>query len=400
MRPWDPRLLPLFTFLTRHQAWYSLEEIGRLYRPGGERVSSRTIKRWFTWLRDHGGFVYYPYPRANRLGLQDVLVRARGVKNLDVFSLLPFASSFAVEIGLGDTEPFVSQGYWVPGTAMEDFRAYWRAACDLELLSRVELFPSRNTHYIYSPFERTILPGGLVELAGEVDNEPFRALIRAHMRERWEVRILGSLAESPLLIPIVVERIWSYYSSRQVWEEIRNTGETRILDYGRKKVAKMIERPGAAVQVLHRHWRQVLSRFDDVFLQPRIGLDWMALQKSVFVSAVLRAGSTEEAISAAIEASRLSVYTAFRPSLESEGLCHLSSLIPADRLVALVGVVRRHHRGLDPAFVAVQDREATIAEFRPAFCRLDWRLFDPVELRWGFDGDGYVRRLEQLRPAA
>jgi GTP cyclohydrolase II len=63
-------------------------------------------------------------------------------------------------------------------------------------------------------------------------------------------------------------------------------------------------------------------------------------------------------------------------------------------------IVREHHRDREAPLVSVQDEKATFELFQEAFCRVDWRLFDPATASWRFDGDGYVERLKGLRPSA
>ena len=189
MELYDPRLLRLLTFLTRRQGWLSPTEISRDFRLDGEIVSKRTLHRWFLFLRARAALVYYPYPRANVLGLQDVLVRLHGLHEAAILGVMPFGSSFNAEVALGSGHPFVSQGYWVPGDALGAFREYWRAAHELGHVQRVDVFPAQNTHYIYSPFHETIRQDGTAEVAGELDNDYFEMLLTAHMREPFEVRL-------------------------------------------------------------------------------------------------------------------------------------------------------------------------------------------------------------------
>jgi len=51
-------------------------------------------------------------------------------------------------------------------------------------------------------------------------------------------------------------------------------------------------------------------------------------------------------------------------------------------------------------FVAVQDKRATLNLFRPSYCKLDWRLFDPLELASSFDGDAYIGQAKALPKAS
>ena len=139
MRLFDPQLMRLLTMLTRKQAWLSAAEVARTYRTRDEPTTARTIERWFAFLRNEGGLVYYPYPRANLMGLQDVLVRVHGLRNPALLSLMPFASAFSVEVELADGHPFVNQSYWVPSTALRSFEEFWEAARDLGFVERGEV---------------------------------------------------------------------------------------------------------------------------------------------------------------------------------------------------------------------------------------------------------------------
>jgi len=42
------------------------------------------------------------------------------------------------------------------------------------------------------------------------------------------------------------------------------------------------------------------------------------------------------------------------------------------------------------------DEGATFELLQRAFCRVDWRLFDPATLSWRFDNDGYQDALKGL----
>jgi len=46
-----------------------------------------------------------------------------------------------------------------------------------------------------------------------------------------------------------------------------------------------------------------------------------------------------------------------------------------------------------PPVVALQDQPATFERVGPAYCKVDWRLFDPATLAWRSSGAEYVERL-------
>jgi len=392
---YDPPLLQLLSYLTRRQAWLLPRDIAAGFRLEGKALTPRTVQRWFAFLRAHGGFVYYPYPKANLLGLQDVLVRVHGARNPAIFGVLPFASSFNVEVGLGDGRSFVSQSYWVPGPALRAFEEYWETARDLGLLERVDLLRSRNTHTIFSPFHEVITADGRAEVRQPVDNAYFASLIRRNLKEKFEVRLHERIAASPLVIPIVIEHIWGHYSSQHVMDAIRSAGEDHIRKYGRKVLRAAIERPGAALHLVQQQWSRLLEDFEEVFLQPRVFFAWPSLRESAFLSFLIRTDS-ERMVEAAMRASQRSIVTALNPGVGPEGWCHVRCFLPTSQILPVLKVVEEFHRGKEPPVTALQDREATLALFQPTYCRVDWRLFDPEGLSWRFDGERYLTVLKGL----
>ena len=388
--------MKLLGFLTRRQAWLTPEEIAKEFRLDGARPTARTIHRWFRFLREHGDFKYYPYPRANVLGLQDVLVRMRNLRNPDVAGILPFASSFNVEIELGRGEPVVSQSYWVPGAAIRDFQDFWRTARDIGLVGEVDLLRSRNTHYIFSPFDRLITRDGRAELRGDVDNRYFEGLIKRDLSQNFEVGLGEPITKAPLIIPIAVEHIWAHYSSRQVWQAIKEKGETRILEYAKRPPHRAFRTAGAALRLLQQQWTDLVRNFDEVFLQPRISFDWVQLRDTMFVGMVLKPGSPQKAVEAAVRMSERSISTALKAGVEFEERCHINCFIPSDQFIPILEMAREQHRGHEPPSVTIMNRQATLELFKPTYCKLDWRLFDPSSLTWRFDTDAYFERLKTL----
>ena len=390
--------MKLLTFLTRRQAWLSPLEISNEFTLDGEKISARTIHRWFSVLRENGGFVYYPYPRANVLGLSDVLLTVHGLRNPAVLGILPFAATFNVEVRLDKGKSFVRQGYWVPATAMRQFREFWKVARELDLLEDVELYTSRNTHFITSPFEDVTTEDGSAIWSRQADNSYFKKLIHRNFHEPFEVRIGELLSEAPLIVPLVVERIWEFYSSRQVWQAIGRKGMSRLLAYTKSLRARDIRKPGAALHILQQQWDNLMRHFEEVFIQPRVLFDWPSLRNSAFLTVMMRASSSDAMLEGVLRMSERSITTALKPSIELDGRCHVSCFLPSDQLAAVARMVGEYHSGNAPPLVTVQDRNATLELFQPSFCKLDWNLFDPSKLSWHFHGDDYLERLKTLKP--
>src|SRR5947199_10275175 len=195
--------MKLLSFLTRKQAWLSPLEISNEFRLDGAKVSARTIHRWLLLLREKGVLVYYPYPRAIVLGLADVLVTIHGLNDPMILGIVPFSASFNVECSLDRGEPFVRQGYWVPINAMGEFREFWRSAREMGILREVEFYSSRNTHFIFSPFEDMTTQKESAVRTCLRNTSYFMTLIQKNFREPLEVTLKTHNSDAPLVILLV-----------------------------------------------------------------------------------------------------------------------------------------------------------------------------------------------------
>jgi hypothetical protein len=390
----------LLSFLTRKQAWLSPPEISKEFRPNGDKMSARTIHRWFSVLREKGGLVYYPYPRANALGLADILVTVHGIRDVRILGVIPFAAYFTAEISLESGEPLIRQGYWVPATAIGEFREFWRTARDLGLIRDFELFSSRNTNFIFSRFEDLITEDGSAVWSHPSDNSYFKTLIQQDLREPFHVKLGEPMTDAPLIIPMVVEHIWGYYSSRQVWEAIGQRDLSQVRKYVKDLRSRDLRRPGAALHMLQDQWDHLLQHFDEVFVQPRVFFDWPALKNSTFFTVTMQASSLDTMLDAVLQMSERSIVTSLRPSIELEGSCHISCFLPSDQLAPVARIAGGFHVGQSRPGFAVQDRAKTLELFQPCYCKLDWSCFEPSDLSWTFNGSQYSERLSTFKPPA
>lgn len=391
----DPRILKLLTFLTRKQAWLSPPEVARAFRPDGRAISVMTLYRWFAMLEDRAGFSYFPYPRMNELDLAEVYVRIRGPRTPAVLGVVPFGHSFLAEVGL-DGRPFLSQEFWIPGPDRRAFEEYWKAAVDLHLVEQADLIPVRNTHYVFSPFHEILREDGRAEFRGEVNNEHFERLLRHHLREPYEVQLSPRIAAAPLIIPIVLEHLWRHWSSKRVWAAVRAKREADVREFGKGRGSKSLLKPGAALQLLQRQWREFLVRFDDLFLQPVVLLPPGLLPNCEILSFTLRPGGTDRVLELVMRASKHSITTAVMPETGPDGRCRIWCNAPSGRLPGLLRLMHEYHQGPEPPVFGVVDLEATGRLARADFCGFDWRSFDPKGFRWRFDGEAYLERLKDL----
>ncbi len=395
MLPFDHRLLKLVGFLARQSAWLSANEMSEQFRLDGKTVSIRTIYRWLGYLRKRA-FVYYPYPRANLLALQEVIVRIHGLRNPAILRIMPFGASFKVEIDLPEGAPVVSQGYWVPGSSMSEFGAFWQSAVETGLADHVELFESRNSHFIYSPFHHLIREDGVVELREPVDNGFFGSILKRNLERPFEVKLGKAYASSPLLIPLVLEHIWEHFSSRQLWRAIRARGEAQIARFADGQFARYLHRPGAAMQLLQQQWEELLQRFEEVFIQARVNYGWDDLPGLTMLTFRLDLGSVEGIVEAALRLSERTVFTGIHPSAHQRGMCQISCRLPHDQVIPCIKLAKQFHRGHAIPLIALLDGPTTMSLFDRHFCKLDWTLFDSSDLRWRFPIGTYLRELEEI----
>src|SRR6266550_4661594 len=344
--------MKLLSFLTRKQAWLSPSEVANEFSPNGSKVSARTVHRWFRTLREKGGLVYYPYPRANVLGLTDVLLTVHGLSDPRILSIVPFTASFNVEVSLDTGEPFIRQGYWIPAGAMGEFREFWKSAVDMGLIQEAESF---------------------------------------------EVKLQKPILDAPLIIPLVVEHIWGYYSSRQVWQAVGQKKVNEVWRYAKGHRPRDFRRPGVALHFLQNQWNHLMQNFEEVFIQPRVFFDWPSLKNSTFLSVMMHVASSRAMLEAVLRLSERSIVTALKAGIKLDGTCHVSCFLASDQVAHVARIIGECHSGNTPPQIAIQDRAATLELFQPNFCKLDWGRFDPSTLSWTFDGHRHLEQLEKLK---
>ncbi len=391
----DPRILHLLTFLTRRQAWLSPPEVARTYKLDGRAVSVMTLYRWYAMLEDKAGFSYFPYPRMNELDLAEVYVRIRGPRTPAVLGAVPFGYSFLAEVGL-DGRPFLSQEFWIPSPDRKAFDDFWKTAVDLRLVEQAEIMPVRNPHYVFSPFHEVIREDGTVEVRSKIDNEHFERLLRHHLRQPHQVRLSPRIAAAPLIVPIVLEHLWRHWSSKRIWAAVRAKRTADIREYAKGMDARDLRSPGAALQLLHRQWREFLERFDEHFLQPVVFWPPGLLPNCQIFSFTLRPGGPDRIVELAMRASRNAVITAVMPETDLNRQCRIWCNAPSTRLPHLLRLMHEYHQGAEAPVFGVVDLDATSKLARPDFLGFDWRGFDPKALHWRFEGDTYVEHLKHL----
>ncbi len=180
------------------------------------------------------------------------------------------------------------------------------------------------------------------------------------------------------MIPLVVEHIWEYYSSRQVWQAVGQKDVGKVWRYVKGLRAHDMKSPGAALHLLQDQW------------------DY--LENSSYISAIMQASSWKTMLEAAHRMSERSIVTALKPNTNLDGTCHVSCFLASDRLPQIARIVGEYHSGNMPPLIAIQDRAATLELFEPNFCKLAWGSFDPSSLSWTFDAQKYFDRLKKLKP--
>ena len=393
---YDPRVLRLLSFLTRTQAWLTPPEIAKTFRIDGRPIGVATLYRWFAALEDATGLAYFPYPRMNVLGLQEVTVRIFGLRSPEVLSTVPFSHAFLVELGF-DGEAHVSQDYWIPGPALKTFEEYWRSAVDLDLVKKVDILPARNTHFLFSRFESVVRPNGWVEMGEGGDTRYFADLLRRHLQEPFDTRLAEWITETPLLVPLILEHLWGHYSSRHVWQHIQAKGESPLERFRKGLPAKTLRKKGATLRLMQRQWKMLLRRFDSAFLQPVVFLPPQQFPNCILLSLHAQTGSTDRIVELGHGVARHSLVTAVMPELGWGGRCKVWSMTPLANLPSLLRLSQEHRANAEGPSLALSDLEASRRLVEPAFCRFDWSSFDPTALAWTFDGEGHLERLKDMR---
>jgi len=242
-------------------------DISKFLETRGQKVSERTIKRWFMYLGNNIAF----HARINyaSLNLQTiyVLLKEAHPKLLTTipYSVVPFYGYNATTF-----TKYTGTHFPIPIGKEKELEEFLNKAKELNLLQDFELFPYNQVADSYLPFHEVINTEGTFRFNQTYNISHFESLFDYALKKPSEQKLSKIIEKNPIILPIIVEYSRKRWSSHKVWYAIRDNLEDNLWNYIKRKKSKIREHDGAGVALVQRSVRDIQLAHDELFRQVRV----------------------------------------------------------------------------------------------------------------------------------
>ena len=210
---YHPKILEFLYKLSLQDRYYSDRELARRITVNNERVTSKTIRRWFDFLHSQC-FDYYPYPFLEKIGLG---VYYSFNNKLLLTNYLSYAN---ISRDLSSFRKVYISSHWFP----QD-KAY---TC-----KKVLAFHSKEV--IYGPLHLYI-KDGLINPLDNLDSK-YKDHIKLSINRLKHIGTVSKLDivyKNPIIVPLIFEYEKDHFNSVDVWRNIYSKLGDSVWSYFRK----------------------------------------------------------------------------------------------------------------------------------------------------------------------
>ncbi len=250
------KILEFLYELSKQDKYYSDRELSKKIRINNERVTSKTIRRWFDLL-ESTCFDYHPYIYIERLGLELFYAFYNEDKGIIIS---PYTSYLNKSIDLRNMRNIVTHSFWVP----QGYESL------MKIIPKIEKFYSKEV--IVNPLHKMFDDKGniypLKDLSEEQENN-IRRVINS-LKNIHEQEIRGEIKRNPLIIPIIFEYDKEHWSSIEVWNSLKKKRD--IWKYFRK-----IKKKSDYVAI--KHIQLTIKKISDMGLIKFMNINYAPLEE-------------------------------------------------------------------------------------------------------------------------
>ncbi len=397
LQPYDPRLLEMMYQLTKHQKFMTPKEIASTITVQGKKVSERTVKRWFKWLKKNYYFTYHPGVRFNHLDLVSVWVFLHQVTNANLLDIIPYKVYVMHGLDFHKSKSCFFVRYFVPKKHLSDFRKFWKSARQKKLLDKYELFLSKQSSYIYSPFDSIVARDGNLVFPNTVNNSYFLNLFNEF--QKFEVKLHPSIAQNPLIVPIVIEHFKDHTSSKAIWKRLKNKCGEKAWDYIRPRKFSNKKRDGVAINFIQKTLKEFNENSDVFFNQMNVAYGpFYARENNLNFVLTLRLKNKQRLLKFLEDLSEKTLYTLVSPHYKDTQKILVDFITNNGKIYDIIENIL-HKYAAKFNLVSINYSKSAPYWEGSAWLKLKYHeLFDPKETAWRFETKEYLSQLKLLSP--
>lgn len=390
MKVFDAKLMEFMYSLTLYKEFMNSQKISKVIKIGGKKVTDRTIRRWLTFLREGRKFNYFLNAKHNILGLNSIWVLVSGVKNKNVFDIIPFLTYIVKGWCLFSLEESYIAQYYIPYKQVNEFTNFWKSAKEKGIIKDVILSRVKPSISIYQPFHRVLDSNGVFKYQND-PNEYFLKLLEMGLREEYSPDLHPLIQEHPLLVPIMSEIFGEHLSSYKLWDNMKQKLGEQIWDYMPPKLRRR-KKEGAAIKYVQHLISLIHSNFDEFIQQVRVSYTPIYINNTgVYLFA--KSKDNSEILRFANMVGRHSVQTVISPAVGKRDYHVFYLVTQFNSLTKILNSLKFSDINIGRLFV--QDIE--FVKDVGTYSKINYaKAFDPTNLSWKYDHKRYMKELKNL----
>jgi len=258
-------LLEFVYNLTKTEKVLNPLELSKFLGEQGFQVSDRTIKRWFSYLKEHlGYFLSINYSSLGLINI-DVLVKE---PHKDIIKAVPYAYYLFSGFDATSIEDYTIISCLIPNRKLNEFKIFWDKAKEKNLLKDYRLSFCNNIVDFYSPFHEVITNSGNFEFSECIEHS-VEPLIR-NMQQPKDIKMSSVIEGNPLILPIVIEYSRERWSSYKVWNAIKEKLGDGVWDYINDIHYRNRRTDNSGIAFVQKTWKKLQENNDELFHNVRV----------------------------------------------------------------------------------------------------------------------------------
>jgi hypothetical protein len=352
----------------------------------GKKISSRTIQRWFNFLKQryphpksktHEKFNFYPTFFYEKLGLTPLYVISEkpSLKLLRKFPLQYYQDYIAWLYDFHLRDSVLLNGYLVPNNYLKKFEKAWDKIKEEGVISNYEIYPTNKGFNIYSSWHKTIDNQGLFHPEKNIRKEIETQIqeFKDYLKNLPKFEMIPEVNRNPLIIPTLFEYRYECKSSYQVWQAIKTNLGEKVWKYITKKKEPTdwigIKKVQGAIKDIHKF---------KLFHKMRVDYMPIELNHNFFIYLILKFKNKKETVDNIRRFSMQSIYLNILPQKNNQifliALINNKSLEKFFNILKTIDVKRmlflQHERSL-PLLTTDRYKKFNYS-----------KLFDPKKKQW------------------
>lgn len=283
-------------------------EIAKFLETRGQKVSERTIKRWFRYLGDN--ISYHARINYASLNLQTVYVLLENPHE-KLLETIPYPVAPYFGYNATTLTKYTGAHFPIPIGKENELIEFLNKAKELNLISEFELFPYNQVADSYLPFHEVIDSDGNFNFKKTHNITHFESLLDYALRKPSAQKLSKLVEKNPLTIPIIVEYSRKRWSSHKVWYAIRDNLEENLWNYIKRKKSRIREHEGAGIALVQRAVRDIQLAHDELFRQVRVFYGPLNDDKNVVANLFIKLKKPEQIKELFKELAQKAVITSF-----------------------------------------------------------------------------------------